>query len=78
MEKGNAIKILEELRGRIPSIKEEQYPLRSPKFLKWQLDTQTAIEKIFPENEGHVHRFNSINYRTSAYRIATSTNRARI
>jgi hypothetical protein len=69
MDKNKAIKILDELKGRIPSIKEEESPLRSPKFLKWQLDTQTAIEKIFPDNEGHVHRFNSINYRTSAYHI---------
>jgi predicted nucleotide-binding protein len=72
MDKNKAIKILEELRGRIPFIKEEEVPLRSPIFLKWQLDTQTAIEKIFPDNEGHVHRFKSINYRTSAYNIATS------
>jgi predicted nucleotide-binding protein len=72
MDKNMAIKLLEELRGRIPPIKEEDAPLRSPKFLKWQLDTQTAIEKIFPDNQGHVHRFNSINYRTSPYHIATS------
>jgi predicted nucleotide-binding protein len=73
MDKNKAIKILEELKVRIPSIKEEEPPLRSPKFLKWQLATQTAIKKIFPDNEAHVHRFESINYRTSAYRIATST-----
>ncbi len=71
MDKSKALKILEELRGRIPSIKAENAPLRSPTFLKWQLDTQTAIEKIFPDNQGHVHRFNSINYRTSPYHIAT-------
>lgn len=69
MDKNKALKILEELKGKIPSIKEEKAPLRSPTFLKWQLDTQTAIEKIFLENQGHVHRFNSINYRTNPYHI---------
>jgi predicted nucleotide-binding protein len=68
VDKKNAIAILEELREGIAPLRKHSN-FGSPEFKKWQLDTQTAIETIFPLKAGHVHRFNSIVFKGNAYRV---------
>ncbi len=63
MEKQKAIEILEKQRAEIESLKTLEEVIRSPKFIKWNLDTETVIQKIFYENDGHLENFKTISYR---------------
>ena len=62
--KAKAIEILEELVSRIESVKQQPH-VKSPEFIKWFCDTETAIKKLFPEDTTHLAKFKSIEYKVA-------------
>ena len=70
VEKKRAIEILEELRSRIPTLKENP-KTGTGAFLKWHRDAGVAIEKLFPDQPTYKAHFNGIAFHTTTYRGAT-------
>jgi hypothetical protein len=62
MEKQQAIEILEKQRFEIGKLKILSRSKTSPEFIKWQRDTEVAIQKIFTENSRHTTDFKNIDY----------------
>ena len=73
VNKLQAIEILECLRGDLKRLIEDEKVLADcPAFVKWYLDTDTAIQTIFPSKQGLLQRFQRIAFKSRKLRSPES------